>query len=124
MVRKRVLLVDDDRQVRELTRFIIESEIPLEVYEATNGKDAFDLLQNKEYDLLITDIYMPEMDGIELIYKLKAAGSSIPIIVVSGGLNHHTRELLSSMESIHVFGKPFSVNKLVEIIKNVITSRI
>ena len=123
MAKKKVLVADDNQSVRELTKTIIEREFLLEVHEATNGKDAFDLLQERKYDLLITDIHMPEMNGLELIDKLRAYGSSIPIIVVSGMLNLQTRAFLNSIESIHVIEKPFPVNILVEIITNVITKK-
>jgi CheY-like chemotaxis protein len=122
-VRKKVLVVDDNQSVRELTKTIIEREFSLEVYEATNGKEAFYLLQERKYDLLITDIHMPEMNGVELIDQLRTLGSSIPIIVVSGMLNLQTRDFLSSIKSIHVIEKPFPVKNLVEAINNVITKK-
>jgi YesN/AraC family two-component response regulator len=122
-VRKKVLVVDDNQSVRELTKSIIEREFSFEMHEATNGNEAFDLLQNSEYSLLITDIHMPEMNGVELINKLRTYGSFIPIIVVSGMLNFQTREYLSSIESIHIIEKPFNIKSLIEIINNIITKK-
>lgn len=120
-MKKKVLIVDDNELVREVTKEIIKSKNDLQTSEATNGKEALHLLQNKTFDLLIVDIAMPEMDGIELIDKLKASGSSIPIIVLSGVLNHNTREYLKSKKTILIIEKPYSIETLVASVEKIIS---
>jgi len=122
-MRKKVLIVDDYEPVREVTKEILERNKALQVSEVSNGKDALHLLQNKSFDLLIVDIAMPEMNGIELIDKLRASGSSVPIIVLSGVLNHNIREFLSSIESIYIIEKTFTIDTLVKNVENILKER-
>jgi DNA-binding NtrC family response regulator len=63
---------------------------------------------------------MPGMSGIELVDKLRKNGASFPIIVTSSILNHHTRNHLSSHQPIYFIEKPFSIDKLTRIIRNIV----
>ena len=120
-VKKKVLIVDDDSLVREVTKEVVEEKNDLEVSEATNGKEALHLAQNNPFDLLIADICMPEMNGIELVDKLRKSGTSIPIIVTSSMLNHHTRNHLISHQSIYFIEKPFSIETLAGTVGNIVS---
>jgi DNA-binding NtrC family response regulator len=75
-----VLIVDDERNLREL----YETELSEEGYEvmlASNGKEAMDILQERTPDVVVMDIRMPEMDGIEALGKMVSRHKSIPIII-------------------------------------------
>jgi len=82
-----ILLVDDSSTVRAiLGKVLREAGIPLDqLYEASNGREALDLLKDQWIDLVFTDLNMPIMDGIELIERLAEDGvmESIPVIIVS-----------------------------------------
>ena len=119
-MKKKVLIVDDDKIMRKIEKEIIEVINALEVFEATNGKDAFNLLQEKSFDLLITDVCMPEMSGIELVDKLRASGISIPILVLSGTSSQHIRNHLKSQKLIQFIEKPFSIDRLANTIQNLV----
>ena len=81
---KRILLVDDSRAVRQLLKFTLERHMNLAIYEAENGVEAVNKLMDNDFDLVITDIRMPQMDGLSLIRKVRSEISTdIPIIVVS-----------------------------------------
>ena len=80
-MKKKVLIADDNSLVREVIKEVVEEKNGLEVSEATNGKEALHLAQKTPFDLLITDICMP--DGIKLVDKLRESDSSIPIIITS-----------------------------------------
>lgn len=75
-----VLIVDDDRGLRELYK----SELSLEGYEvmaAATGKEAVDILKDSRPDVIVMDIRMPEMDGIEALGKVVARHKNIPVII-------------------------------------------
>ncbi len=79
-----ILVVDDDDMLREIHTSIFEDE-GYQVDSAENGKQACDLLKTKHYDLLATDMFMPEMNGIELIIQCQQLSPLTKIIMLSGG---------------------------------------
>ncbi len=80
----RILVIDDDVQIREMLRQMLEFE-GYEVIEAANGKEALKLQQQTPADLVITDLIMPEKEGIETIRELREIFPEIKIIAMSGG---------------------------------------
>jgi two-component system, chemotaxis family, sensor histidine kinase and response regulator WspE len=82
--KKRVLVVDDSLTVRELERKMIES-LGYTVDVAVDGMDGWNAMRAGRYDLVVTDVDMPRMDGIELVTLIKrdAALKSIPVMIVS-----------------------------------------
>jgi two-component system chemotaxis response regulator CheY len=81
--RQRILVVDDDGDIRRVnTEVLVDSGY--EVDAAADGALAWDILQFKHYDLLVTDYNMPKMSGVDLLLKLHAAGMDLPVILVSG----------------------------------------
>ncbi len=82
----KILIADDEKTIRAgLVKIISEHfTIPLELLEAKNGQEAWDLVQQESPDILITDIRMPKMDGIELM-RLVASLESKPAMVVLSG---------------------------------------
>jgi len=82
--RKCILLVDDSMAVRQLLRLMLSMYLTLDIYEAGDGVEAISKLMEKDFDLVITDIRMPQMDGLSLIKKVRGEISvDVPIIVVS-----------------------------------------
>ena len=80
---KRILLVDDEINVLDmLGNFLSEKYY---VRRAENGNDALAILKNNDYDLLITDIFMPDSDGVSLICDAKTYKKDLKIIAMSGG---------------------------------------
>jgi len=82
--RKRVLVVDDSLTVRELERKLLLNR-GFEVAVAVDGMDGWNMLRNEAFDLVVTDVDMPRMDGIELVSRIKADPKlqSLPVMVVS-----------------------------------------
>ena len=78
-----VLLVDDDEGMRHLLKRILE-RAGFVTAIANNGRDALERFRERPIDLVITDMVMPEMDGIELIRALTAERPGLPIIAISG----------------------------------------
>jgi len=79
-----ILVIDDDASVREVVREMLRLE-GHEVIIAENGRDAVPLLSARRIDLVITDLIMPEKEGIETISEIRREDSRIPIIAISGG---------------------------------------
>ncbi|MEQ9304141.1 MAG: response regulator transcription factor [Marinoscillum sp.] len=83
-MKKRILLVDDHKLVRDALKFYFENDQKYEISdEAVNGLEALEFLSNNNYDLLITDINMPQMNGLALIKTLREQKINIGILVLS-----------------------------------------
>ena len=113
---KRVLIVDDSEMVRNFHSYIIRM-FGYRTGTAENGAVALEKLLGEEYQLLITDINMPKMDGYELIRNVRENGISIPVIVISTEEEYRAR--FSGVEpgpSLHMV-KPTDPEKLITTIK-------
>lgn len=114
----RVLLVDDDSGIRKLVRRVLV-RAGYEVVESVNGMNALQQIQAGRFDLLITDIVMPDMDGLELIRKLRSSHPHVPILAMSGGGKVPAPVYLRLAEALgagKVLAKPFEIPTLLEAI--------
>jgi len=81
--RPRVLVVDDEQQIRDLVAKTL-STADYDVDTAPDGPSAIDRLKNTDYDLLITDLKMPGMDGLSVIREARQRSAELPIIIITG----------------------------------------
>jgi two-component system response regulator AtoC len=79
---KRVLVVDDDRRMRRTLQIVIE-HMGLESVPAANAKDARALLESERFDLVLTDLKMPDVSGIELLEEIRARQQRLPVILIT-----------------------------------------
>lgn len=79
-----ILIIDDDKEIRDLLSIILTGE-KHNVITASDGQDGFHIYKTQKLDLIITDIIMPNKDGIDLIIDIVNSGNSVPIIAMSGG---------------------------------------
>ncbi len=122
---KKVLLVDDDKALRQMLAdsFKLFGQ-QYEVVQAENGLQALELLAENSFDLLLTDLNMPLMNGYQLITKVKKVmGLSMPIIMMSGIESSVDRSLVEKLltnNMIVVFlEKPFDLWALKNILKKI-----
>jgi len=125
----RVLLVEDNVVVRDMFRYGIQklsrrNNIPssqLEVIEADNGKEAWDLLQANEIHLVIVDLYMPVMDGGQLIEFIRAEPKlkHIPVLVVSSGGREGRMRAIQTGADVYL-DKPIKLKRMMETIETLI----
>jgi len=114
----RVLVVDDDEVVRTLIAALLE-EMQHEVRTVENGVDALDAHRREPADLVITDIYMPDMDGLELIRRINASNSTPPIIAMSGSASARRMDALPTAERFGasaVLYKPVDLDALATLV--------
>lgn len=115
----RILIVDDDTAMREVLRRALEREGYV-VSEAGNGKAALDQLAIQGVDGVVTDIVMPDSEGVELTLTLRKTHPKLPVIAMSGG-GHCSPDTYLSMARAagarHVLAKPFEIRKLLELLR-------
>jgi CheY-like chemotaxis protein len=115
-----ILVIEDDAFFSELLLELLQQD-GHKVSLATDGAKALQLLTVQRPDLIITDILMPNMDGVELIMTLAKQGNCIPVIAMSGGRRSISPEF--SLESAKLFGvkktltKPFTHTDLRQIVQ-------
>jgi len=113
----KILVIDDDDDVRDMLCMTLE-DIGHEVDSAANGKEAFTILGNgPEIDLVITDIVMPEKEGMETIRELKQDHPHVKILAISGGGRGSAKGYLDAAEGLGAdltLGKPFSRQSLLD----------
>lgn len=120
--RKRILLVEDNTLNLVLLRVLVGKIVPdVEIIEATNGLQAWTLLQEKPVDLVLMDVQMPEMDGIQATRKIRESGrealQSIPIIALTAGTLKEDREICINAGMNEYLTKPIDRNSIEELIK-------
>lgn len=111
----RILLIDDDPQVRSVLEGFLNHD-GHQVICADNGREAFRLLGSQRFDLVLTDIVMPEQDGFEVIITLTLQPERPRIIAISGGSSRLSQQMLLSMAAKmrieRVLAKPISYQQL------------
>lgn len=115
----RILIVDDDSAVRATLVKIFRNK-PYVIMEATNGREALKLCQKNPVDLIITDIIMPEMEGIETIMEIRKQYSDIKIIAISGGGKRGADIYLSMARELgadSIFDKPVPIGDLLNAVR-------
>jgi DNA-binding NtrC family response regulator len=119
-----VLIIDDDAQFNLMLKSALEIK-GYEVETAANGKEGKTLYQNKKYDVIITDIIMPDVDGYEVILDLRRMGMSDRTIAVSGGGRTAADDYLVTAQHFDVaatFNKPIDLQALRDKVDEIIKS--
>ena len=115
-----ILLVEDEVSVREFTQNALES-LGYRVAVAENGIEALTIIRSgKTFDLLISDLIMPEMNGQELAQELKRSNISIPVLFISGYTFEHLQKEGRLEDDINFLKKPFTIKNLAQKIKTIL----
>ena len=119
----RILLIDDEEHIRITLKTLLEHDGHV-VSTAANGKAGLKLVEKEEFDLVISDIIMPEQDGFEVIKSLLKRENPPKIIAMSGGSKDIDQSYLLAMANLmrsnKVLSKPFSHETLREAVRDVL----
>ena len=120
----KVLLVDDEAEILDLLEGMLEP-LGLDFTKARSGMEALGHLAVTKFDVIITDLTMPEMDGIQLIGYVKAneKNATTPILVVSGDLNEGRLEKIRELGVAKSIAKPVDMDKLLNMIEMIIAPK-
>jgi UDP-3-O-acyl N-acetylglucosamine deacetylase len=111
-----VLVVDDEAQIRTSLRGILAEE-GLRVLEAEDGRQALDMIHREHPELVILDIWMPEMDGLQLLQQLHGTTPSPEVVMISGHGNIETAVKATKLGAFDFIEKPFSLDGLLRVVK-------
>ncbi|ADQ80299.1 putative two component, sigma54 specific, transcriptional regulator, Fis family [Paludibacter propionicigenes WB4] len=113
----KILVIDDERSIRNTLKDILEFE-KHQVTLAENGKQGLEAAQNAVFDLIFSDIKMPEMDGIELLGHLHEISIEAPIVMISGHGNIETAVECIKKGAFDFIVKPIDLNRLLITVRN------
>lgn len=111
-----ILIVDDEARIRTTLRGVLSDE-GYNVLDADDALKALDLISNQRPDLVILDIWMPHMDGIELLEQLKTREPELPIIIVSGHGTIETAVRATKLGASDFIEKPFTLDTILRSVR-------
>ncbi|SRR5260221_2455817 len=117
-----ILVIEDDSELRQVLRLTLAAA-GYEVKTAIDGKAAESLFRSQPPDLVITDIYMPNKDGLEVIMELRASFPQTQIIAISGQVS--TKNMLSvagALGAVRTLRKPFLPEELLQLVEEALAS--
>ncbi|MCD4768937.1 MAG: response regulator [Bacteroidales bacterium] len=118
----KILVIDDEREILLMLKKMLERAGYL-VDLALNGKEGMELLENDNFSLIITDIIMPEKEGLEIILEIRKRHPNIKIIAISGGGRLSPEGYLESARHLgasKVFQKPFTQKEIISAVNDLL----
>jgi len=117
-----ILVVDDDPAIRRMLNLIFEQE-GFTVYTVANGLEAlrFPPLRTGEIDIVITDLIMPEMNGLALAEQLKAQQPHLPVVILSASADYVDA---GSSSPAQILAKPFDLKRLLDSVRHLLSKRV
>jgi len=116
------VVIDDNAEIRRVIELKLRTQ-GYKVITAANGKEGLNLIKSKQPDVVITDIVMPEKEGIEVITEVRRDFPNVKIIAMSGGGLIGPHEYLSWTKMMGVqrtFTKPFAINEILEAVNELV----
>ena len=117
----RILYVEDERLIRENTSLLLQTIFP-DIETASNGLEGLNLYQNKPFDIVITDILMPELNGVTMVKKIKEINKYQSIIITSACEESNYLLELINLGVAQFLLKPIQTEQLLNIIYEVVTN--
>ena len=106
-----ILITDDDRDFRETLRVVFEPR-GFRTYLASDGEEALNIVHQEEVHLVLLDMHMPKLTGLETIRRVKQFRSRLPCILLSAGLNDSLIRQAQLAEAFSILSKPISRHQL------------
>tara|TARA_B110001469_G_scaffold63511_1_gene60856 strand:- start:4121 stop:5284 length:1164 start_codon:yes stop_codon:yes gene_type:complete len=120
----KILIIEDEAAIRRVLKKIISEENDAyEVEEAEDGLRGVEMILNKDYDLVLCDIKMPKMDGVEVLEKVKKVKPEIPIIMISGHGDLDTAVNTMRLGAFDYISKPPDLNRLLNTVRNALDKK-
>ena len=120
----RILLIEDEEPIRRvLVRILSEEDAQYKITEAVDGKKGFHLLKKESFDLVLCDIKMPKMDGIEVLQNAKNSKINTPFIMLTGHGNVETAVEAMKLGAYDFISKPPDLNRLLPSVRHALENK-
>lgn len=120
----RILIIEDEATIRRvLTKILSEENQNYHVFEAQDGLMGAEMIKNEDFDLVLCDIKMPKMDGVEVLKSLKKVKPEIPFIMISGHGDLETAIQTMRLGAFDYISKPPDLNRLLNTVRNALDKK-
>jgi DNA-binding NtrC family response regulator len=120
----RILIIEDEASIRRvLTKILSEENDTYHVEDAEDGLIGFEKIKNNDYDLVLCDIKMPKMDGVEVLQAVKKIKPEIPIVMISGHGDMETAIQTMRLGAFDYISKPPELNRLLNTVRNALDKK-
>ena len=120
----KILIIEDEAAIRRvLTKILSEESVTYQVEDAEDGLQGFEKIKANDYDLVLCDIKMPKMDGIELLEAVKKLKPEIPIVMISGHGDMETAIHSMKLGAFDYISKPPDLNRLLNTVRNALDKK-
>ena len=120
----KILIIEDEEPIRRvLVRILNEEDSNFEIYQASDGKKGLDLIKKESFDLVLCDIKMPKVDGIELLQRTRKTNSTLPFIMLTGHGNIETAVESMKLGAYDFISKPPDLNRLINSVRNALEKK-
>ena len=120
----KILIIEDEESIRRvLVRILNEEDSNFEIYEASDGKKGLESISKEKFDLVLCDIKMPKIDGIELLQRTRKKNSSLPFIMLTGHGNVETAVESMKLGAYDFISKPPDLNRLITSVRNALEKK-
>ncbi|MFK7951565.1 MAG: response regulator [Ekhidna sp.] len=116
---KKIIVAEDSSVIQNLTKKIL-SQLNYEIISVKNGQQVIDMMEKDTYSLILMDIHMPVMDGMDCaraIRKMSGDQKNIPIVAITGNANNYTQDQFTEAGINEYLPKPLNYDNLVEMVK-------
>tara|TARA_R110000787_G_scaffold29800_1_gene80595 strand:+ start:1897 stop:3060 length:1164 start_codon:yes stop_codon:yes gene_type:complete len=121
----KILIIEDEASIRRvLTKIISEENDAYQVEEAEDGLDGIEMIKDNDYDLVLCDIKMPKMDGVEVLEKAKKIKPEIPFVMISGHGDLDTAVNTMRLGAFDYISKPPDLNRLLNTVRNALDRKV
>jgi twitching motility two-component system response regulator PilH len=117
-MQKKILIIEDSILSRTFIKnFLLEKNV--QIAEAVNGLDGIKKIRENTPDLIFLDLLMPELDGFEVLERLKKAESKIPVIILTADIQETSKKRCFDLGAKFFLNKPFKKEKFIDVLKSV-----
>ena len=120
--KRRILVVDDQESMRSLLKDMLEV-IGYDVTLAEGGEEALRLMESNRFDLVLTDLNMPGMDGTALLRTIKTTNAELPVVIITGYGTFHTEKRVMREGANGYISKPCTLSKIENTLASVFSAK-
>ncbi|MBE9532320.1 MAG: response regulator [Proteobacteria bacterium] len=115
----KILIIDDEAPIRNVLKIHLQNA-SYEVMDSSTGKEGIDIALSNDIDLVLCDLKLTDMSGLDIIRSLRLSKKEMPIIAISGFINDEVIEAVSSIENVRYLSKPFLKEELLSAIDDIL----
>ena len=116
---KRILIAEDSSVIQNLIKKIL-GQLHYEISTVKNGQEVLDKLKGNPCDMVLMDIHMPVMDGMECAKQIRASNNDVPIVAITGNANNYSMDDFKEVGINDFLPKPLNYDHMLEMVKNYI----